>query len=106
MDFGIYETLMLACLVLLLGHFIVSKVNWLQKYNIPEPVVGGFLIALFTWGAHSFLGTDFTFNEAIQQSMMLVFFSSIGLNADFSKLLQGGKSLIILFYSRIVLVLL
>ncbi|WP_413513473.1 sodium/glutamate symporter [Myroides odoratus] len=95
MDFGIYETLMLACFVLLLGHFIVSKVKFFQKYNIPEPVVGGFLVALFTWGAHFFLGTDFTFNEAIQQSMMLVFFSSIGLNADFSKLLQGGKSLLI-----------
>ncbi len=98
MDFGIYETLMFACFVLLIGHFIVSKVNFFQKYNIPEPVVGGFLVAVVTWIFHSFFQLDFNFNESIQQSMMLIFFSSIGLNADFSKLIKGGKSLVIFLF--------
>ena len=98
MDFGIYETLMFACFVLLIGHFIVSKINFLQKFNIPEPVVGGFLIAILTWLLHSVFNLDVTFNESLQQSMMLIFFSSIGLNADFLKLAKGGKSLLIFLF--------
>ncbi|MDR0228870.1 MAG: sodium/glutamate symporter [Flavobacteriaceae bacterium] len=95
MNFEIYETLMIACFVLFLGHFIVGKVSFFQKYNIPEPVVGGFLVALISWGLYSFAGKELTFNEGIQQSMMYIFFSSIGLNADFSKLIKGGKALVI-----------
>ncbi|MEC4115856.1 sodium/glutamate symporter [Myroides phaeus] len=95
MEFGIYETLMLACLVLLLGRFLVQKINFFKKYNIPEPVVGGFLVALLSWGAFAFLNKEFTFHEGLQNSMMYIFFSSIGLNADFSKLIKGGKALVI-----------
>ncbi|WP_025125816.1 sodium/glutamate symporter [Myroides odoratimimus] len=95
MDFGIYETLMLACFVLLLGHFVVQKVNFFQKFNIPEPVVGGFIVAMFSWIAYSVTGKEFTIDESIQQGMMFIFFSSIGLNADFRTLIKGGKGLII-----------
>lgn len=95
MEFGIYETLLLACLVLLLGRWIVRKVAFFQKYNIPEPVVGGFIVALISWGIYAFLGKEFLYHEVLQQGMMYIFFSSIGLNADFSKLVQGGKALLI-----------
>ncbi|MDM1501165.1 sodium/glutamate symporter [Myroides marinus] len=95
MEFDIYETLMLACFVLLLGHFVVQKVNFFQKFNIPEPVVGGFIIAMFSWLIFSVSGKEFTISESLQQGMMFIFFSSIGLNADFRTLLKGGKGLII-----------
>lgn len=74
MDFGIYETLMLACFVLLLGHFVVQKVNFFQKFNIPEPVVGGFIVAMFSWIAYSVTGKEFTIDENIQQGMMFISF--------------------------------
>lgn len=95
MIFDLYETLMLACIVLFLGRAIVQKINFLKKYNIPEPVVGGFLVALLCWASFAFFDITFTFNSDIQLGMMYVFFSSIGLNADFSKLLKGGKTLLI-----------
>lgn len=95
MNFDLYETLMLACIVLFLGRAIVQKINFLKKYNIPEPVVGGFLVALLCWVSFAFFDVTFTFNSDIQLGMMYVFFSSIGLNADFSKLLKGGKTLLI-----------
>jgi ESS family glutamate:Na+ symporter len=105
MDFGIYETLMLACLVLLLGRFIVHKINFFNKYNIPEPVVGGFLVAILCWIAFSIFDTEFTFHDGISDSMMYVFFSSIGLNADFSKLIKGGKALVIFLIIAAVFIL-
>ena len=35
-----------AALVLLLGRFLVSKIPFLTKYCIPEPVVGGVVYAV------------------------------------------------------------
>lgn len=95
MNFDLFETLALACLVLVLGALLVNNIRFFKKYNIPEPVVGGFLVALLCWGAHYFLKIEFSFNEGIQQGMMFIFFSSIGLNADFSSLAKGGKPLLI-----------
>lgn len=34
MTFGTYETVALACLVLLLGYFLVKRVHFLSEYNI------------------------------------------------------------------------
>ncbi len=95
MVFDIFETLTFACLVLLLGFFIVKKVKFFQDYNIPEPVVGGFFVAIGLYLMYHFTGKSFTFETTLQSSMMLVFFSSIGLSADFARLKKGGKPLVI-----------
>ena len=93
-----YQTLALASLVLLLGYFLVKRINVLKSFNIPEPVVGGFIVAigLFVW--HQIDGTSFTFEKSLQTTMMLVFFSSIGLSANFARLIKGGKPLIIFLF--------
>lgn len=95
MRIGIFETLMLACLVLFLGRLFVNKIHFLKKYSIPEPVVGGFILALMSWGVYAIGGIELEFNEQFQNAMMYVFFASIGLNADFVQLVKGGKALTI-----------
>ena len=95
MTFGLFETLAFACLVLLLGFFIVKKVSFFRKYNIPEPVVGGFVIAIILYVLYYTAGITLTFEGSLQSTMMLVFFSSIGLSADFEKLKKGGRPLLI-----------
>ncbi len=95
MSFGIFETLAFACVVLLLGFFLVKKINFLSDYNIPEPVVGGFCIAVILYVLYQTMGLSFNFETTLQTSMMLVFFTSIGLSADFARLKTGGKPLII-----------
>ena len=95
MNIGIYETLMLACLVLFLGRFIVNKIAFLKKYSIPEPVVGGFILALISWLVLVVFDIELEFNEPFRDVMMYVFFASIGLNADFMQLVKGGKALTI-----------
>ena len=96
--FDTYQTLALASLILLLGYFLVKRINVLKSFNIPEPVVGGFIVAigLFVW--HQIDGTSFTFEKSLQTTMMLVFFSSIGLSANFARLIKGGKPLIIFLF--------
>ncbi|AIM37440.1 sodium:glutamate symporter [Sphingobacterium sp. ML3W] len=95
MTFGIFETLAFACLVLLLGFFIVKKVRFFRNYNIPEPVVGGFFIAVVLYILNSTMGLSFKFEGSLQTAMMLIFFTSIGLSAEFEKLKKGGKPLLI-----------
>lgn len=93
--FNAYYTLIIAVLILLLGQYLVKKVKFLQDFNIPEPVVGGLLAALAILLLHEFLGYSFHFHKDLQTAFMLVFFSSIGLSANFGKLKEGGKSLVI-----------
>ncbi|WP_400260788.1 sodium/glutamate symporter [Sphingobacterium sp. SG20118] len=95
MTFGIFETLAFACLVLLLGFFIVKRVRFFRNYNIPEPVVGGFFIAVVLYILNSTMGLSFKFEGSLQTAMMLIFFTSIGLSAEFEKLKKGGKPLLI-----------
>lgn len=94
MTFDTYETLALACLVLLLGYFLVKRVKLLSNFNIPEPVVGGFIVAIVLTVVHEIWGLSFSFDSNLQRTMMLVFFSSIGLSANFARLIKGGKPLV------------
>lgn len=90
-----YHTLIAATLVLLIGRIFVSKIKFLQDFNIPEAVAGGLVAALIIFCCYKFFNLIFQFESSLQTAFMLVFFSSIGLSADFSRLKQGGKPLIV-----------
>ncbi|MDO5650607.1 MAG: sodium/glutamate symporter [Moraxella sp.] len=90
-----YYTLILATLVLLLGRWLVSKIKFLADFNIPEPVAGGLVAAVIIYCLNLFLGYSFNFYTPLQTACMLMFFASIGLSADFSRLRAGGTPLLI-----------
>ncbi|MDU8924930.1 sodium/glutamate symporter [Pasteurellaceae bacterium LIM206] len=104
MTFDTYETIALACLVLLLGYFLVKRINFLKSFNIPEPVVGGFIVAIVLTVVHQLWGLSFSFDGSLQRAMMLVFFSSIGLSANFARLIKGGRPLIIFLIAAALLI--
>ena len=94
--FNAFYTLIAAAIVLLLGRFLVNKIEFLKRYNIPEPVAGGLVAAILSLLVHTFWGYSITTSAQLQTSFMLIFFSSIGLSANFSKLREGGIGLVIL----------
>ena len=104
MTFNTFETLALAGFVLLLGYFLVKRISLLESYNIPEPVVGGFLVAIILTVLYQGWGLSFMFDTNLQFTMMLVFFSSIGLSANFARLVKGGKPLIIFVIAATLLI--
>ncbi|MBN6083753.1 sodium/glutamate symporter [Aggregatibacter actinomycetemcomitans] len=104
MTFNTFETLALAGFVLLLGYFLVKRISLLKSYNIPEPVVGGFLVAIILTILYQGWGLSFMFDTNLQFTMMLVFFSSIGLSANFARLVKGGKPLIIFVIAATLLI--
>ena len=90
-----YYTLILATLVLLLGRFLVKRINFLSEFNIPEPVAGGLVAAIIVYALNIFFGYSFNFQQELQTACMLMFFASIGLSADFGRLKAGGTPLMI-----------
>jgi len=90
-----YYTLIVATLVLLVGRLMVDRIKFLQDFNIPEPVAGGLLAAVIIYILHASTGVSFAFDKGLQDSFMLIFFSSIGLSADFSRLKAGGVGLVL-----------
>lgn len=90
-----YYTLIVATLVLLVGRLMVYRIKFLQDFNIPEPVAGGLLAAVIIYILHVSTGVSFAFDKGLQDSFMLIFFSSIGLSADFSRLKAGGVGLVL-----------
>ena len=93
--FNAFYTLIAAVIVLLLGRFLVNKIDFLKRYNIPEPVAGGLVAAVVSLLVHNLFGYSVTTSSELQTSFMLVFFASIGLSANFAKLKEGGVGLVI-----------
>ena len=92
-EFDFYSTLVCMVVVLILGRFIIGKIKFLQDYNIPEPVVGGIIAAVVILCVYKFAKDEFKFDSALKDPLMLAFFTSVGLSADFASLKKGGKML-------------
>ncbi len=95
LQLDVYGTLVAATLVLLLGRALVYRIGWLRTYTIPKPVAGGLLVALIQLALYLFTGEALTFDASLQTPLMLAFFATIGLNADFASLRRGGRSVVI-----------
>ena len=86
-----YGTLVAASLVLLLGRGLVARIGFLRAYNIPEPVAGGLVVAVILLALRAF-EVEVRFDTSLQMPLMLAFFATIGLSADFASLKKGGRT--------------
>jgi len=89
------QTLAMAIAVLFIGTAVQGRVGFLRDNNIPVPVIGGLLFAALT--TVLFLGFDqrISLDMALREPMMLAFFTTIGLGADFRQLIRGGPRLLL-----------
>ena len=90
-----YQTLAIAVLVLLLGRFLKKKINFLEKFCIPAPVVGGLLFAILTCVLYGTGIAEVSFDDTLREVCMVFFFTSVGIQANLKVLKSGGKSLIV-----------
>lgn len=96
MELDVRQTVIVAILVLFLGKFLTRKVAFLQEYNIPEPVSGGLIASILFAILYGAFDIELQFSLAVRDTLLIVFFTIIGLSSRFSTLLKGGKPLIIL----------
>ena len=91
---GALESLLIAITVLFLGQFINQKIPFLKQYKIPEPIVGGLLVASVITLLHM-RGVNIKFTLPLEKILMLIFFATVGLSASYSQLVKGGKTVFI-----------
>ena len=90
-----YQTLALSVVLLMLGQFLKQKINFLEKFCIPSPVVGGLIFSVLTCILYSTGVVEFTFDDTLREVCMVFFFTSVGFQANLKVLKSGGKALAI-----------
>ena len=91
-----FMTFTIGIMVYFAGRILTQKVGFLREYNIPEPVTGGILASLLALVIFLVFNIELSFEMDIRNTLLIYFFTTIGLNARFSDLLKGGKPLLIL----------
>lgn len=99
-----YQTLAAAVLVLLLGNYLRKKINFLEKFCIPAPVIGGLLFAIFTCICYTTGIIEFSFDDTLREVCMVFFFTSVGFQANLKVLKSGCRSLIVFLCLVIALI--
>lgn len=103
--FEAWQTIMIAILVLFLGQMLNSRIRILKRFNIPEPVSSGLVVALFIAIFFLSTGKTISFDLFYRDILMIVFFTSVGLSASIADLKRGGKPFFILLFLCSVLII-
>lgn len=104
LSLDMYQTLALAVCVLFLGAAMKKKISVLEKFCIPAPVVGGLVFAILSCVLYAFGIVEFSFDETLKTVCMVMFFTSVGFQANLRVLKSGGLSLLIFLVCVIVLI--
>jgi ESS family glutamate:Na+ symporter len=95
LELDLIHTILLSMVVLFVGRALVAHVGVLQRFSIPAPVVGGGLVAILLAFADGLAGMKISFNMALKDSLLLMFFTTVGLAADARMLTKGGVKLLV-----------
>ncbi len=95
LELDLIHTILLSMVVLFGGRWLVAHVGVLQRFSIPAPVVGGGIVAILLAFADGLGGLKISFNMALKDSLLLMFFTTVGLAADARMLAKGGMRLLV-----------
>ena len=105
LNFNMAETLAISILVLLLGREIKKRVNFLERFFIPAPVVGGVIFSILLLIGHNTGAFSFSFDNVLKDFLMTIFFTTIGFTASGKLLKKGGVGVIVFLITATVLVI-
>jgi ESS family glutamate:Na+ symporter len=103
-EFDVVSTLLVSMVVYFAGRALVARLDVLKRFNIPAPVVGGGLVAILLALADGLLHVRLGFNLALKDSLLLMFFTTVGLAADARMLVKGGLPLVLFLAISVVLI--
>lgn len=104
LNFNMAETLAISILVLLLGREIKKRVNFLERFFIPAPVVGGVIFSILLLIGHNTGAFSFSFDNVLKDFLMTIFFTTIGFTASGKLLKKGGVGVVVFLITATVLV--
>jgi glutamate:Na+ symporter, ESS family len=104
LELDLIHTILVSMVVLFAGRALVANVGVLQRFSIPAPVVGGGLVAILLAFADGLGGIKPSFNLGLKDSLLLMFFTTVGLAADARMLAKGGMKLVVFLGISAVLI--
>ena len=104
LNFNMAETLAISILVLLLGREIKKRVDFLERFFIPAPVVGGVIFSILLLIGHNTGAFSFSFDNVLKDFLMTIFFTTIGFTASGKLLKKGGVGVVVFLITATVLV--
>ena len=99
------QTVGVAAVLLVVGQFVRKRVSVLDRYFIPDPIIGGLLFSLFTLVGYTTGVFEFKFYDQMRAFLLLVFFTTIGFSASFELLKKGGIGVALFLGAAVGLVL-
>src|SRR5688572_10139940 len=93
---GSFLAVTLGIIVLFVGKRLNAGIGFLREFSIPEPVTGGLLVSLLATLVYGVSGVALDFELGARDTLLVYFFTTIGINASVRDLLAGGKPLAIL----------
>ncbi|MBI2409397.1 MAG: sodium/glutamate symporter [Gemmatimonadetes bacterium] len=93
--FDMMQTVALAAVVLFLGYAVRRRVPVLDRFNIPAPVIGGFIFAAVALAVRQAGVLALEFDTTLQAPFMIAFFTTIGLGASLGLLKKGGPQVLL-----------
>ena len=100
-----YQTLGMAVAVLFLGALLKKRIKFLETFCIPSPVVGGLIFAIVSCILYATGILEISFDETLKNVCMVIFFTSVGFQANLKVLKSGGLSLVVFLACVIVLII-
>src|SRR5271165_5030917 len=97
-----FLTFTISIVVFFVGAGLNRWIAPLRRWNIPEAVTGGLLAALVTLAAYEVFGLAITFDLDARDTLLLYFFTGIGLNARLGDLIKGGRPFLVLLVLTLV----
>ena len=91
---NMYQTMAAAVVMLLVGRWLVARIEVLKKYCIPAPVVGGLIFALAHCAMRAAGLIQLQLDTTLQSVFMTAFFCSVGFLAGFAMLKKGGVGVV------------
>ena len=85
------QSLGIAILAFILGNKIKEKSEFLKKFFIPAPVIGGLIVSFVVFILKTSGSFDIEFDQVLQDFFMNIFFASIGLACSFKALKKSGS---------------
>ena len=105
LEFNMYQTLAVAVVMLYVGTLLKRRIEFLETFCIPSPVVGGLLFAIVSCILYTSGIIGFSFDETLKNVCMVAFFTSVGFQANVKILKSGGVALLIFLGCVIALIL-
>ncbi|MBC2398269.1 sodium/glutamate symporter [Clostridium tetanomorphum] len=97
------QTTALAVVVYYFGAWVKTKIQILEKFCIPAPVVGGLIFAIVNLIVKQNGLLTLNLDTTLQKPFMMVFFTSIGMGASIELVKKGGLQVVIFWLCASVL---